>query len=47
MIKTADEVITDITAVLAESDGQFIESIANKVLSQPVTYLGDSVFETK
>ena len=42
---TADDVIEAISKTLAESDGKFIEHIANQVLSRPVKYVGDSVFE--
>jgi len=46
MEKSADEVIKEISEVLAEADGEFIESIANAVLSKKVKYIGDSMFET-
>ncbi len=46
-IKTADEVINDIAEVLRQADGKFIEEIANKVLTNKVKYLTDSVFEEK
>ena len=44
-IKDVDDIIHVIAEVLAESDGKFIEEIANKVLSHKVRYLGDSIFE--
>jgi len=44
MLKTADEVIQDIVNVLSNSDGQFIEEIANQVLTRQVLYVGDSMF---
>jgi len=47
MIKTADEIIEEIAATLAEADGEFIENIANSVLSHTVTYREDSLFETE
>lgn len=43
--KTHDEVIAEIAEVLAEADGEFLEGIANQVLSSPVRYIGDSLFE--
>lgn len=42
--KTADEIIQMIAEVLYETDGKFIENIANAVLSQKVEYDGDSLF---
>jgi hypothetical protein len=42
--KTIDEVIKEIAEVLAEADGEFIENIANQVLSNHVAYIGDSEF---
>lgn len=44
-IRTADEVIEMIAEVLCEADGQFIEDIANKILSNRVEYIEDSLFE--
>ena len=46
-IKTADEVINDITEVLRQADDKFIEEIANKILTNKVKYLTDSMFEEK
>ena len=43
--KTADEVIEDIAEVLSQASGEFIEEIANKVLTAPVKYNGDSEFD--
>ena len=46
-----DELIAEITEVLSEGDGEFIEKIANQVLSGKVRfiddkgYLGDLFFE--
>ena len=45
-MKSADEVIKEISECLAEADGEFIEQIANMVLSNSVKYVGDSMFET-
>jgi len=45
-MKTADEIIQEIGEVLAEADGEFIEKIANQVLSHFVKYAGDSLFDT-
>jgi hypothetical protein len=42
IIKTADEVINDIAEVLSQASGEFIEEIANKVLTVPVKYNEDS-----
>jgi hypothetical protein len=42
---TADQVIEEISQALAEADGEFIARIANQVLSNPVEYKEDSVFE--
>ena len=43
-IKTADEIINMIAEVLAEADGDFIETIANQVLTYKVKYVEDSEF---
>jgi hypothetical protein len=43
--KTADQVISDITEVLSQWDGKDLERIANQILSHPVKYIGDSMFE--
>lgn len=45
-LKSADDVIKEISECLAEADGEFIETIANMVLSHNVKYTGDSMFET-
>ena len=45
MKKTADEVINEIAETMRQWDGEFIERIANQVLTRQVEYLGDSVFE--
>jgi len=45
-MKTADEIIQEIAEVLGQSDGQFIERIANQILTTNVKYVGDSMFET-
>ena len=45
--KTADQVISEISQVLSESSGEFIEKIANQVLAVPVKYTEDSVFEVE
>jgi len=42
---TADEVIEEIAETLRENSGEFIESIANQVLTNDVKYLEDSLFE--
>lgn len=44
--KTADQVISDITEVLSQWDGKDLERIANQILSYPVKYIGDSMFES-
>ena len=44
MIKTAEEIIQDISDTLASADGEFIEEIANRVLTRKVKYEGDSMF---
>lgn len=44
MPKSTDEIIQEISEVLAEADGLFIETIANQVLSHPVQYFQDSLF---
>jgi hypothetical protein len=46
-VKTADEVISEIAETLSQADGKFIEHIANQVLSKPVKYTEDSLFETE
>jgi len=43
-ILTSDELINEISEVLREGDGEFIESIANQVLVGEVTYQEDSIF---
>lgn len=42
---TTDDIINQISEILAEADGEFVEKIANQVLSHRVRYLGDSMFE--
>lgn len=42
---TADEVVAQISEVLPENDGDFIEHIANQVLGRKVEYIGDSLFK--
>jgi hypothetical protein len=42
--KTSDEVIEMITETLAQTDGNFIQEIANSVITQSVHYVGDSLF---
>jgi len=44
---TADEVIDQISEILREADGDFIEHIANEVLGRKVEYDGDSLFSFK
>jgi len=44
-VLSADEVINQISEVLTENDGDFIENIANQVLGREVRYLEDSLFE--
>jgi hypothetical protein len=44
-LKTADEVIQDIAEALGQADGEFIEDIANRVISGRVEYVEDSLFE--
>ena len=44
-IKSADEVIQDIAEALAQADGEFIQEIANQVISGRVEYVEDSLFE--
>jgi hypothetical protein len=43
--KTADEIINEIAELLRESDGAFIQAVANFALKDRVHYLEDSVFE--
>jgi hypothetical protein len=43
--KTADEIINEIAEVLREADGEFIEGVANRVLSGQTIYRDDSMFE--
>jgi len=45
--KTADEVIIAITETLVQADGDFINDIANRVLTDKVIYQGDSLFQVK
>ncbi len=45
--RTADEIVNEISEVLSQWDGKDLERIANKILSQPVKYLGDSTFESQ
>jgi len=44
MVKTADQVINEISEVLREFDGKFIQKIANQVLTNKVEYQEDSIF---
>lgn len=41
---SGDELIQEITEVLRQGDGEFIEDIANRVLVTQVTYLEDGFF---
>ena len=41
---TSDELINKIAEVLRQGDGEFITTIANRVLVQKITYDGDSMF---
>jgi len=41
----SDELINEITEVLRQGSGSFIEDIANRVLVPNVEYMGDSMFE--
>jgi hypothetical protein len=43
--KTADEVINMIADVLREADGNFIEMVANMVLTENVKYKDDTTDE--
>ncbi len=43
-IESADDIIERIAHVLSEADGEFIENIANQVLTRNVKYQGDSLF---
>jgi hypothetical protein len=45
--KSSDEVIQEIAETLAEADGDFIEKIANQVLTREVKYEGDSMFSQR
>jgi hypothetical protein len=45
MKKSADEIIKMIAETLAESDGEFVEQIANQVMTDKVSYIGDWMFE--
>ena len=44
-IFTIDEMVSEIAEVLREADGEFVEDIANMVLSPKVNYTGDSLFQ--
>jgi hypothetical protein len=44
-ILTVDDVINEIADVLREADGEYIESVANQILTREVTYTEDSLFE--
>jgi hypothetical protein len=44
-VLSADEVIQQVSEVLPENDGEFIEHVANQVLGRKVRYLEDSLFE--
>lgn len=43
--KSIDQVIQQVSETLAQCDEEYIEEIANKVLTHKVKYIGDSVFE--
>jgi len=45
VILEATEVINSIYDVLCQADGEFIEQIANQVLTRKVKYKEDSLFE--
>jgi hypothetical protein len=45
MEKTVDKVIQEVADVLAQCNGEFIEEIANKVLTHKVKYVGNDTFE--
>jgi len=44
-VLTSDELINEISEVLREGDGEFIQNIASQVLVGEITYQGDSLFE--
>lgn len=43
-IKTGSDIIKMILEVLYNTDGKFIEDIANRVLAEKITHIGDSMF---
>jgi len=43
-VKDVAEVIQEVADTLAQADGEFIEEIANRVLTRKVKYEGDSMF---
>lgn len=45
MIKTSDKVIQELAEALSQCDEEFIEEIANKVLTRKVKYIGYGTFE--
>lgn len=40
----ADDVINQIAETLCQASGEFIEAIANQVLTNKVTYQGNSIY---
>jgi hypothetical protein len=40
----ADDVINQIAETLCQASGEFIETIANQVLTHKVVYQGDSIY---
>lgn len=45
--KTVNQVIEMISEILMQSDGEYIQEIANQILIENVEYIGDSMFEVK
>lgn len=45
--KSVNDIISEIALVLEESEGDFIEHIANQVLEGKLKYIGDDMFEVE
>jgi len=42
-----DQLLQDLAEVLGQADGEFVAEICNKVMTQKVVYIGDTLFEVE
>ena len=44
---TVDELISEMTEIMYQTEGEYLEEVANQVMGGKVTYLEDSMFEVE